>query len=66
MLSISIDNFLNSPKYDEVVENLSESDSEGKENRTHILKLDNIQLSGKAKTKEEAIAEVGKARACKK
>jgi PTS system mannitol-specific IIC component len=58
-IHISIDNFLNSPKYNEVVENLFESDSEGKGNRTDILKLDNIQLSGKAKTKEEAIIEVG-------
>lgn len=58
---ISIDNFLNSPSYDEVVEKIKNAgsfDSEHKMNE--ILTEDNIKLSGEAKDKEQAIAEAGR------
>ncbi|MCT1902249.1 PTS mannitol transporter subunit IICBA [Oceanobacillus sojae] len=58
---VSIDNFLNSPSYDEVVEKIKNAgSSENGDKINEILTEDNIKLSGEAKDKEQAIAEAGR------
>ncbi|MEF3330949.1 PTS mannitol transporter subunit IICBA [Oceanobacillus oncorhynchi] len=58
---VSIDNFLNSPSYDEVVEHIKAARSLDREKKVDkLLTEENIKLSGEAKNKEQAIAEAGR------
>ena len=65
---VSVDDFMNSPRYDEVVELLSRTNA-GAETpaavqdevapASDVLALDSIRLTGTATTRDEAIAEAG-------
>jgi PTS system mannitol-specific IIC component len=56
-MHISIDNFLDNPRYDEVVTELTAQKET--ENTSEIIKLENIHFSSSPQTKEGAIEEAG-------
>jgi PTS system mannitol-specific IIC component len=58
-LHVSVDDFMSTPRYDEIVELLGETAGGGGSDDSGLLPESSIVLAGRARTRDEAIDEVG-------